>query len=103
MRPYEMKKIGNIIKNKLSFFLNVERYFYYRYSICKIKEIKNIHKGKRYFIIGTGPSLNKTDLNLIKNEIIFGVNTLYRGLSRFDISYDYYAISDEVVWRKHFK
>jgi len=68
-----------------------------------IKKIKDCHKNKRCFIIGTGPSLNKTDLSLIKNEIIFGVNTLYRGLSHFNISCDYYAVSDICVWRKHYE
>lgn len=68
-----------------------------------LKKFKDIHKGERCFIVGTGPSLNKTNFSLIKDEIIFGVNTLYRGLSRFGISCDYYAITDTEVWRKHFK
>jgi hypothetical protein len=75
---------------------------YYKYNSHKLKKFKNIHKGQRCFIIGTGPSLNKTNLSLIKDEIIFGANTLYRGLEKFGITCDYYAISDEVVWKKHF-
>lgn len=76
---------------------------YYRDHSYKLKNLKDIHKGQRCFIIGTGPSLNKTNLSLLKNEIIFGVNTLYRGLSRFGITCDYYAVSDVEVWKTHFK
>ncbi len=37
----------------------------------------NRHRGERCFIIGNGPSLNQTDLTLLKNEITFGMNKIY--------------------------
>ncbi len=37
---------------------------------------KNKHKGKRVFLIGNGPSLKKTDLNLIKNEYSIAMNRI---------------------------
>ncbi len=80
-----------------------KEYLYYRYNGHKLKKFKDIHKGQRCFIIGTGPSLNKTNLSLIKDEIIFGVNTLYQGLPKFGITCDYYAVSDVEVWKSHFK
>jgi len=61
------------------------------------EKLHNKHKGERCFIVATGPSLNKTDLNLIKNEIIFGVNTLYKGLDKFGMNCNYYVISDRTV------
>ena len=33
-----------------------------------LKKYKNIHNGKRVFLIGNGPSLSKTNLDLIKDE-----------------------------------
>ena len=66
-----------------------------------IEKYKNIHEGKRCFIIGTGPSLNETNLSLLKNEICFGVNTLYRGLEKFNINCQYWAISDDTIILKH--
>ena len=66
----------------------------------EISSFKNIHKGERIFIIGTGPSINKTNLNLLKHENIFGVNTLYD--SDFDIAFDYYAVSDQAVWNAYY-
>jgi len=68
-----------------------------------LKEFKNIHDGQRCFIIGTGPSLNKTNLSLLKDEIVIGVNTLYNGLSKFGINCKYYCVSDVVVWRNHYR
>ncbi len=82
--------------------LRPKEYVYYRHNSHKLKKFKDIHKEQRCFIIGTGPSLDKTNLSL-KDGIIFGVNTLYRGLKKFGINCDYYAISDALVWRKHFR
>jgi len=69
----------------------------------KIKSFKNLHQGNRCFIIATGPSLKKTNLKLIKDEIIIGVNTLYRGLKKFGLKCDYYFVSDPNVWKEHSK
>ncbi|HAM96754.1 MAG: hypothetical protein UR96_C0003G0057 [candidate division WS6 bacterium GW2011_GWC1_36_11] len=40
------------------------------------KKYKDQYKGKRCFIIGNGPSLNKHDLNLLKGEYLFSVNSM---------------------------
>jgi len=44
--------------------------------MIKTENFKNIHKEKRCFIIGNGPSLNEQDLNLIANEISFAMNRI---------------------------
>ena len=69
----------------------------------RIKQFHNIHKGERCFVIGTGPSLKKTKLDLLKNEIIIGVNTLYRIRNKHKLNFKYYAIADPVVWSKNYK
>lgn len=46
-------------------------------SIKKIRKLKNKYLGKRCFIIGNGPSLNRTDLSLLKSEYTFGLNRIY--------------------------
>lgn len=38
---------------------------------------QNINKDKRCIIIGNGPSLNKTNMKLLENEISFGLNKIY--------------------------
>ena len=47
------------------------------------EKYKNIHDGKRVFLIANGPSLANTNLNLLKNEITIGMN-------RVSLIYDKY-------------
>ena len=76
-------------------------YPYYRRNSRRLRLLRDKHNGQRCFIIGTGPSLNSTNLDLLKGEIVFGVNTLYRGLPQFGIGCSYYAVSDAVIWKTH--
>ena len=69
----------------------------------RIRALKDIHKNERCFIIGTGPSLNETPLSLIKDEILFGVNTLYNGFEKWDIYPQYYAFGDPLTFDTHYK
>ena len=48
-----------------------------RESIAKLAALKDIHKGKRCFIIGNGPSLKNTDISKLRNEYTFGMNRVY--------------------------
>lgn len=48
-----------------------------RDSIKKLTALRNTHPGERCFIIGNGPSLRNTDLNLLKNEFTIGMNRIY--------------------------
>tara|TARA_R100000008_G_C3579471_1_gene167457 strand:- start:754 stop:1593 length:840 start_codon:yes stop_codon:yes gene_type:complete len=38
------------------------------------KPFKDVHKGKRVFLIGNGPSLSETNLDLLKDEITIAMN-----------------------------
>lgn len=60
-----------------------------------IQSFKGVHKEQRAFIICNGPSLNKIDLSLLKNEITFGCNRIYIGLEKWDLTLDYWAVQDE--------
>ncbi len=48
-----------------------------RASIRQLSQYQDIHRGKRCFIIGNGPSLKNTDLSLLKDEFTFGMNRIY--------------------------
>jgi hypothetical protein len=39
--------------------------------------LKDIHKGKRCFILGSGPSIKKENLLVLKDEIVFALNNFY--------------------------
>lgn len=67
---------------------------YLQVSKERIKKFKDLHKGQRCFIVGTGPSLAKTNISLIKDEIIFGVNLLFRSEVELGIHTTYYCLAD---------
>ena len=68
-----------------------------RESIRRLAEMKDIHKGKRAFIIGNGPSLNQTDLSKLKNEITFGMNRVYLAFPDWGFSTTYLCITNDLV------
>jgi len=53
------------------------KYLNFKKEINKNIKYKNIHKGKRCFILGSGTSINKEDLKVLKDEIVFAVNNFY--------------------------
>ncbi len=68
-----------------------------RESIKRLSELKNIHKGKRAFIIGNGPSLKQTDMSKLKNEITFGMNRVYLAFPEFGFSTTYLCVTNDLV------
>jgi hypothetical protein len=63
----------------------------------RLLSFKGKHRGKRAFIIGNGPSLNQCDLNLLKDEITFGVNAIYLNREKMGFYPTYYVVEDEFV------
>ena len=53
------------------------------------------HKGKRCFVIGSGPSVRQMDLRWLKDEITIGVNESYKALP---FTPTYMAIGDRALW-----
>ncbi len=64
-----------------------------------IKQFCNIHKGKRCFIIATGPSLTISDLEKLDNEYTFGMNSIAMICDKTNWKPTYYGIQDEYVYR----
>jgi hypothetical protein len=63
----------------------------------KLQSFKDKHKGERCFIIGNGPSLNKLDLTLLKEETTFGVNGIYLNEEKMGFLPTYYVIEDYLI------
>lgn len=59
--------------------------------------LKDIHKGKRCFIIGNGPSLTSADLTLLKNEYSFAANRIFYIFNKTDWRPTYYCAQDKIV------
>ena len=60
----------------------------------KLHKFKDIHKGQRCFIVGTGPSLTLEDVESLKGEYSIGVNTLYKFYNKTDWRANYYCVID---------
>ncbi len=63
----------------------------------RILSYKDYGRGKRAFIIGNGPSLNKVDLRLLKDEETFGVNAIYLNREKMGFLPTHYIVEDIFV------
>lgn len=62
-----------------------------------IFKYKDYAKGKRIFLIGNGPSLNKLDLTLLKDEITIGVNSIFLAYDKMGFYPDHLVVEDNFV------
>lgn len=62
------------------------------------KKFKNIHKGKRCFIIGNGPSLKKENMELIRDEIVFTVNQIVKSNIYNQVHSNYHVVVDPIFF-----
>lgn len=67
----------------------------------KLKQFKNIHKGERCFIVATGPSLLNSDLDKLKNEITFSMNSIFLAFEETDWRPTYYGIQFTDLFKKY--
>ena len=68
-----------------------------RESIRRLAALKDVHKGKRAFIIGNGPSLKQTDTGRLKDEITFGMNRIYLAFPGWGFTTTYLCITNDLV------
>jgi hypothetical protein len=64
---------------------------------------KNLHQGQRCFIVANGPSLRKTDLNLLANEVTFGLNRIYLLFNEISFRPTYYITVNELILEQYSK
>jgi len=67
------------------------------FSNRSLAEFANKYAGRRAFIIGNGPSLNKTDLTKLKGEITFGVNSIFYNFDQMGFKPTFYVVEDRLV------
>ena len=68
-----------------------------RESVRRLAAYKDKHKGERCVIIGNGPSLNRTDVSLIKDTVTFGMNRIYLAFPDWGFSTNYYVSINDLV------
>ena len=62
--------------------------------------LKDIHKGKRGFVIGNGPSLKIEDLDNLNNEITIASNKIYLAFEETKWRPKFYTVADPILWPK---
>lgn len=60
----------------------------------RLEALRNLHKGERCFIIGNGPSLKKTPVAHLRDEITIGANGLYKAFPEWGFPTRYLLFED---------
>ncbi len=68
-----------------------------RESIRRLSALKDVHKGKRAFVIANGPSLKQTDMSKLKDEFTFGMNRIYLMFPELGFSTTYLTVVNDLV------
>lgn len=83
---------------------SLRRWVYLNSGECeKLRELKDIHLGKRCFIIGNGPSLKQQNLSHLKDEVTFVTNWFVNAEQYDQIDPKYYCVSSHEMfggWNK---
>lgn len=81
--------------------LHLQRELFYN---PEIEKFRNIHEGKRCFIVATGPSLSMDDLDTLyrNGEICISVNGIFKAFGQTKWRPNYFIIGDQAtsVWKK---
>ena len=70
----------------------------YKELLRKNAKYKDIHKGKRCFILANGPSVNKLDFSLLKDEVTFTVNQIVRNPQFERLNANYHMWADRIFF-----
>lgn len=97
---YSLKSRIRDIPHYLSWHLNFKTA---KDNKSKLLRYKNIHVGKRCFIVANGPSLKNTDLSLLKNEISIGMNRIYLNSQQIGFTPTYIVVHDIPVQLMQFQ
>ncbi len=66
----------------------------------KNKTLRNIHAGKRCFIIGNGPSVNTQDITRLSSDVKITVSSFFNHPDAKIVNPDYWILADPNFWLK---
>lgn len=103
---FEKRKKQQVIYSNFKNFFQIKIPGFFRgHGIClsenskKLASYKNKHKSQRCFLVGNGPSLTMSDLEMIKDEITFGCNLIYKVFDSVEWRPTYICLSDLIFAR----
>lgn len=77
-KPHKIKYfLPPIFTRSLNSLKSFYEYLPYRKLLSKNNYFKDLHVGKRCFILGSGPSVNDFNLKYLNDEIVIGLNSFY--------------------------
>jgi hypothetical protein len=59
--------------------------------------LRDVHRGRRCFVIGNGPSLKQTDLTRLRSEFTFGLNRIYLLFPELGFTTTYFVSINDLV------
>jgi hypothetical protein len=68
--------------------------------LLKNRPLKNLHAGRRCFIVGNAPSINGQDLSLLENEVTIVVTSFFRHPAAKIVRPGYWVIADPYFWER---
>ena len=69
----------------------------WRDSLHQLEAYRDLHTGKRCFVIGNGPSLRQMDLSPLRDEITFGLNRIYLAFPDWGFTTTYLVSVNDLV------
>ena len=70
-------------------------------SIKFLESLRDKHRGETVVVIGNGPSLNDTDLNLLTGVATMGVNGIFYAREQLPDPLTYYIVEDTKVFEEN--
>lgn len=67
-------------------------------SSAQLAKLRNSYCGETAVILGNGPSLNETDLDLLRDQHTFGVNSIFLARDRLSEPLSFYVVEDRAVF-----
>jgi hypothetical protein len=63
----------------------------------RLESLRDRYRGRRCFILGGGPSLAKTDLTRLRDELTIGCNAIFLIFDRMGFLPTFYTVEDQLV------
>lgn len=87
-----------VLPRDLTFlYFRLFKRFYPKFNT--LKNFKDVHLNERCFIVATGPSLSVKDVNKLKNEYTFSMNSIHLIFNETDWKPTYYGVQDIRAFR----
>jgi hypothetical protein len=99
-----IRDIARWIKHRFVFSIKgIIGYIFCDNNTKRLKQLKGTAKRKRCFIVATGPSLTIEDLEKLKGEVTFGVNSIFLVYDKTDWRPTEYVCTDEEYFNNIYK